>query len=208
MTTVSRQPAGQAERLSEKVLAHASTLPEGVPVTAKGLLHLGSRAAVDQALSRLTRRGALLRAGRGAYVLPVESRFGKRAPSVEKTVVALAEQRGERITASGAMAANALGLTTQVPTRPVYLTSGRSRRLVLGKQEVELRHAPNWQLALGNAKPGQVIRALAWLGPEKAEAAASRLRTTLNSEERAELARVAGRMPDWLAGTVSRMAHG
>ena len=62
MTTVSRQPAGQAERLSEKVLAHASTLPEGVPVTAKGLLHLGSRAAVDQALSRLTRRGALLRA--------------------------------------------------------------------------------------------------------------------------------------------------
>lgn len=208
MTTVSTQPAGQAERLSEKVLAHASTLPEGVPVTAKGLLHLGSRAAIDQALSRLTRRGALLRAGRGAYVLPVESRFGKRAPSVEKTVAALAEQRGERIAASGAMAANALGLTTQVPTRPVYLTSGRSRRLVLGKQEVELRHAPNWQLALGNAKPGQVIRALAWLGPEKAEAAASRLRTTLNREERAELARVAGRMPDWLAGTVSRMAHG
>ena len=79
---------------------------------------------------------------------------------------------------------------------------------MLGKQEVELRHASNWQLSLGNAKPGQVIWAPAWLGPEKAEAAASRLRTALNSEEPAELARVAGRIPDWLASTVSRMAHG
>ena len=79
---------------------------------------------------------------------------------------------------------------------------------LLGKQEVELRHAPNWQLALGNAKPGQVIRALAWLGPEKADAAASRLSTTLNSEERAELARVVTRMPDWLAITLGRIAHG
>lgn len=198
----------QTERLSEKILAHARGLPEGVPVTAKALLHLGSRAAVDQALSRLSRRGALLRAGRGAYVLAIESRFGKRAPSVEKTVAALAEQRGERIARSGAMAANALGLTTQVPVRPVYLTSGRSRQLTLGEQEVELRHVPNWQLALGNSRPGQVIRALAWLGPDKAEAAARRMRDLLSPEERAELARVVGRMPDWLAGTLGRIAHG
>ena len=53
------------ERLSETVLRHAQGQPEGAPVPAKGLLHLGSRAAVDQALSRLARRGALLRAGRG-----------------------------------------------------------------------------------------------------------------------------------------------
>jgi hypothetical protein len=56
----------RTERLSEKIIAQARARPEGVPVTAKGLLHLGSRAAVDQALSRLTKRGALLRAGRGA----------------------------------------------------------------------------------------------------------------------------------------------
>lgn len=198
----------QTERLSEKILAHAHALPEGVPVTARGLLHLGNRAAVDQALSRLSRRGILMRAGRGTYVVPVESRFGKRAPSVEKTVAALAEQRGERITGGGAMAANALGITTQVPTRPVYLTSGRSRRLTLGKQEVELRHAPNWQLALGNAKPGQVIRALAWLGPEKAAKAAPGIGRELTAEDREELARVVGRMPGWLAGTIGKMAYG
>lgn len=33
---------------------------------------LGSRAAVDQCLSRLVRRDQLLRAGRGLYVRPIE----------------------------------------------------------------------------------------------------------------------------------------
>ena len=60
------------ERLSETISRYAQGQPEGTPVLAKGLLHLGSRAAVDQALSRLVRRGVLLRVGRGVYVLPVE----------------------------------------------------------------------------------------------------------------------------------------
>lgn len=116
------------ERLSEAVLRYAQGQPEGTLVLAKGLLHLGSRAAVDQALSRLVRRGVLLRAGRGVYVLPVESRFGRRAPSVEKTVEGLATAYGEHIANSGAMAAYALGLTTQVPVKRVFLTSGPSGR--------------------------------------------------------------------------------
>ena len=62
-------------------MEHGNGLPEGTPVVAKELLHLGSRAAVDQALSRLVRRGTLMRAGRGIYVRPVESRFG--APLLE-----------------------------------------------------------------------------------------------------------------------------
>ncbi len=53
------------ERLVEKVLKHAAGLPEGTPLVAKGLLLLGSRAAIDQVLSRLVQRGALLRAWGG-----------------------------------------------------------------------------------------------------------------------------------------------
>jgi hypothetical protein len=41
--------------------------PEGTPLVTKELLHLGSRAAVDQVLSPLVRRGTLLRAGRGVH---------------------------------------------------------------------------------------------------------------------------------------------
>lgn len=194
--------------LSERIVMHARSQPEGMPLTAKGLLHLGNRAAVDQALSRLVRRGQLMRAGRGLYVLPVESRFGKRAPAAEKMVEGVAVQKGERVVASGAMAANALGLTTQVPARSVYLTSGRGRTLKLGRQALELRPAPGWQLALGNRKSGQVVRALAWLGPEAAGRAVPKLRKGLTAEERRELAGIAPQTPGWLAGTLARVAYG
>lgn len=196
------------QRLSEQILAHAGGLPEGTPVSAKSLLHLGNRAAVDQALSRLAERGELIRAGRGVYLRPVTSRFGTRSPSVEQAVEALASQRGEVIVSSGAAAANTLGLTTQVPVRSVYLTSGRTRKMNLGKQVVELRHAPRWQLALANRPAGEAVRALAWLGPEKAEAALLALKCKLPQTTFNELVAAAPQLPTWLARSVGKAAHG
>ena len=152
-------------KLPESILLQAQSLPEGGVLSPKEFLHLGSRAAVDQALSRLTKEGKLLRVARGTYVTPVSSRFGTRAPSPEKVVHALAAQSGEVVTPHGASAANTLGLTQQVPIREVYLTSGRTRKLKLGRSEIMVKHAPRWMLALGSGPAGAAVRALAWMGP-------------------------------------------
>ena len=53
--------------LVEQIVEQISDVPEGRYLTAKELLHLGNRAAVDQALSRLARRGQLIRVGRGLH---------------------------------------------------------------------------------------------------------------------------------------------
>ncbi|PYE31130.1 hypothetical protein C8J37_11395 [Rhizobium sp. PP-WC-1G-195] len=53
------------QHLTSQILGYAEQLPEGAALSAKSLLHLGNRAAVDQALSRLHERGELIRAGRG-----------------------------------------------------------------------------------------------------------------------------------------------
>lgn len=197
------------QTLAKQILKRAANAPEGTPLVAKELLHLGNRAAVDQVLSRLVQRGALLRAGRGIYVLPVESRFGTRAPSTVKMVDGLAIQRGETIVAHGATAANALGLTTQVPMRAVYLTSGPSRRLTLGAQMVEFRHAPIWQLIFPGKAAGDVVRALAWLGPEKAGEAVQKLRSKLPASELKEVTSARSRLPTWMAQEISALvAHG
>ena len=197
------------QTLAKQVLEHAAGFPEGTPLAAKDLLHMGSRAAVDQVLSRLVQRGTLLRAGRGIYVLPVESRFGTRAPSAAKLVEGLANQRGETIVSHGAAAANALGLTTQMPMRAVFLTSGPSRRLKLGAQTVEFRHAPVWQLIFPGRAAGDVVRALAWLGPEKAREALRALRAKLPPAEMKEVASARARLPTWMAQEVSALVpHG
>lgn len=194
------------ETLAKQVLAQAARLPEGTPLVAKELLHLGTRAAVDQVLARLAKRGELMRAGRGVYVVPVSGRFGVRGPSTARMVEGLAKQRGETIVRHGAAAANALGLTTQVPTREVFLTSGASRRLQLGSQAVELRHAPAWQLVFPGSTAGDVVRAMAWMGRERAHEVSGRLRGRVPPAALQEIASVRSRLPTWLAQEVSTIA--
>jgi predicted transcriptional regulator of viral defense system len=75
--------------LADQIAEQINALPEGRYLTAKGLLHMGNRPAVDQALSRLTRSGRILRLSRGLYVQPVKSQFGSRPPSASKTLEAL-----------------------------------------------------------------------------------------------------------------------
>jgi hypothetical protein len=189
--------------LNEQIMEYSVARPEGLPISAKELLQLGSRAAVDQALSRLARRGQLLRSGRGLYVRPISSRFGTRAPAPEKVITEIAKQRGETIASPGAAAANALGLTTQVPMRIAYLTSGRSRRLRLGAQTIELKHAPNWQLMNSDRQSGEVLRALAWKGQAEARATLTQIKNRLTTETRRELIESRGALPEWLAKAIS-----
>jgi Family of unknown function (DUF6088) len=105
----------------------------------------------------------------------------------------------------GAAAANELGLTTQVPVREVYLTSGPTRKLEFGKQVVELRHAPAWQLALPKSPAGALIRALAWLGPEHASNAIEAVRGKLSESERNAIVELRRMLPTWMAQQVSKL---
>jgi len=196
-------------KLPAAILSHAQTLPEGGVLSPKEFLHLGSRAAVDQALSRLTKEGKLLRVARGTYVAPVSSRFGTRAPAPEKVVQALAEQSGEVVAPHGANSANALGLTQQVPIREVYLTSGRTRKLKLGRSEVTVRHAPRWMLALGSGQAGAAVRALAWMGPSHVRESLASLRRTLPPAEWRRLTSSRAALPSWMARAIGEEAlHG
>lgn len=190
--------------LTDHITEVVKTIPEGSVLSPREFLHLGSRAAVDQVFSRLTKQGELLRIARGLYAAPVVSRFGKRPPSPQQLLASLAEKTGEITVPHGASAANLLGLTTQVPLREVYLTSGPSRMLQLGAQAVELRHAPSWQLLLAGTSAGTLLRALAWAGPEHVEFFLPQMQNTLPVSEWRNLSTVRSRLPVWLARVVSK----
>ena len=191
--------------LPQRITEHAATLPEGALICPNALLHLGNRPAVDQALSRLARRRQLLRVCRGTYTRPIETRFGPCAPNPETVIAALAALWGETIVPSGGAAANVLGLTTQVPVRSVYLTSGPSRTLRLGAQVIQLRHAPRWQLAAPGRPAGLAIRALAWLGPDEVGEGLEAIKRALSPEDFAELAAKRAILPSWIATPVSTL---
>ncbi len=189
--------------LSRRIMDHAAALPEATPLCPAALLHLGNRAAVDQALSRLARSGDLMRIYHGVYMRPIQTRFGLRGPRIEKVLAALSGMWGETIVPCGGSAANCLGLTTQNPVRLVCLTSGPNRRLHFGASTVELRHAPRWQLVAPHRKAGQVVRALAWLGPEEVEDGLDAVFPKLSAEDKDELSAARAVMPHWMAEPLS-----
>ncbi len=55
--------------LAENILSAARVMPEVSLLSPKMFLHLGSRAAVDKTLSRLTQEGKLLRQSRSTKIL-------------------------------------------------------------------------------------------------------------------------------------------
>ena len=194
--------------VSKRIVAHIRPFPEATPICAGALLHLGSRTAVDQALSRLARSGRLMRICQGVYMSPVETRFGTCAPNVDKALEALADLWNVTIAPGGGAAAHVLGLTTQIPVRSVYFTSGPKRRLRFGNLDVELRHAPRWQLAAPRRRAGEIIRALAWLGPAEVRAGLQAVLPVLSPEDISELAEARATMPHWMAEPVSLLvAH-
>lgn len=189
----------------ERIMAYAADLPEGAPLHPKALLHLGRRAAIDQALSRLVKKGTLLRVCQGIYVCPVETSFGLRPPAIREVVASLSTLWGETIVPCGGTAANALGLTNQVPVKSVYLTSGPDRKLTLGELTVTLRHAPRWQLAAPHRPAGEAVRALSWLGPDEVEASLDVIGRKLSSDDIQELAGLRAIMPTWIAEPASAL---
>jgi hypothetical protein len=192
--------------LAKLILAHAKSLPEGGLLSPKEFLHLGSRAAIDQTLTRLSREGQILRIARGLYALPIQGKYGERPPSIESIVSAFAKN-GEIIVANGAQEANSLGLTTQVPTREIYLSSGPTRVLHLGKRAVEIQHASYWQLILGNEPSGMAIRALSWLGPEQASLRIVKLKKTLSKTQWSKLNANRKLMPSWMAQLIAEASR-
>lgn len=192
--------------LNQAILATAHSLPEGGMLSPKEFLHIGSRAAVDQALARLSKSGRLIRVSRGTYVAPVESRFGVHSPSTEAVVQEIEKQRGETVVPNGAAAANALGLTTQVPIQEAFLTSGRPRTLKLGSRTIHLRSAPRWQTNLGTRPAGQAVRALSWLGPEEVDSTLKALNQKLPRAEWEALRAARAQLPSWMARAIGEVS--
>ena len=183
-------------------------LPGAVFVT-REFLELGSRAAVDEALSRLTREGVIRRLGRGLYDFPrLHPVFGPVPADPDQIAAALARKTGSRLQSAGGQAANALGLSTQVPARAVYLTDGRRRSVQVGGQTIELRHAAPRFLAGAGHTEGTVIQALRHLGPEQITAeVVERLRRILTVREKAALRREAFNAPGWLVATLQEIVQ-
>lgn len=138
--------------------------------TPKDFLDLGSREAVDQALSRLAKAGHLRRIGQGLYDVPRISRILNRsAPAdLDAAIGAIARRDAVRILPDGLAAANQLGLTTAVPAKACFVTDGASRTVKIDGRTIRFRHASPSVMQWAGRSAAPVVQALRWLGRDAA----------------------------------------
>lgn len=194
--------------LADDILLRIRQDGPGAVFTAKDLSDLGARAAVDQALARLSRRGLIRRVDRGVYDLArVHPKIGPLWPSADAVAQAVARQTGSQLKASGAFAANILGLTTQVPASVVFLTDGPSRRVRVGNLAIVLRHASRVAMLLPDTTAGLVLVALRYLGRRGVSPEVlNRLSNALGEADKNRLQEVRRALPIWLGSAVDQIA--
>jgi RNA-binding protein YhbY len=196
--------------IPDKIVDRLRRQGRGKVFTPKDFLDIGSRDAVDQALSRLAKAETVQRLGRGLYCYPkINKRLGIAIPpDVDEIADALARQTGSRIAPSGATAANRLGLSTQVPAKPVYLTDGRSRQVRVGNFVVVVKHVAPKELPVGNRTSATVLQALRHLGKDAVDSTVvSRIRKALSPRNRSQLLQDARYTTDWIADAVRKIAE-
>lgn len=126
----------------------------------------GNDVFISRLLSECVNDGLLIRIANGIYYKPVETKFGVLFPSVDELIKAIARRDNAQILPTGETAQNLLGLSTQVPTRYVYLTSGSSRRIVLREQTITLKRSVPRNFACKNDFMATLIQALKSIGKD------------------------------------------
>ncbi|MCC6162623.1 MAG: hypothetical protein IT182_04645 [Acidobacteria bacterium] len=198
----------QAASVDSQVLARIHRQGPGTVFTPADFADLGPRNAVDLALSRNARAGAIRKLARGVYDLPRrDKRLGDLSPSPDDIASALAGRDAARLQASGAHAANLLGLSDQVPVRLTFLTDGRSRRVQLGRQQIILKHTTPRQMATAGRISGTVIQALRWLGQDHVDdRVVAKLRRRLSGADKRQLQQDLRYAPTWVADVMRTIA--
>jgi len=186
--------------IEQRMLYKIRAKGRGWVFSARHFLDFGSRRAVDLALFRLTNRGVIRRLGRGIYDYPkMSSTLGILSPSIDAVAKEIAGKNNSKLKITGAQAANALGLSTQVPARIVYLTDGPSRQMRIGKQTIMLRHTSPQTMSTAGKGSGTVIEALQYLGKENINnEIVAKIKAALSETDKKELRKDIGRVADWM----------
>lgn len=87
-------------------------------------------------------------------------------PEAETIAKALAGRDQIKLQPAGAYAANALGLSEQVPAKAVFLTDGPSRTVKIGPMTIQLRQTTAKNMAAAGRLSGLLIQAFRELGKD------------------------------------------
>ena len=119
---------------------------------------------IGDLLSIYTREGKLVRLANGVYLKTTITKFGPVYPSPAEIAEAIARRDHAQVLMSGLAAENYFGLSTQVPMKVVFLTSGSARKLIVGNTTIEFKRGVPKNFAFKDKMMATLCQALKSIG--------------------------------------------
>ena len=198
------------QTMRDQIVARIERLGNGKAFSAKDFLDIASRGTIDMALATLTRNGTIRRIRHGLYDMPkVNPRLGGQlSPDIDEAARAIARRQRWKIVPEGAWAANLLRLSTQVPSKIIYLTDGPNKEVQIGRRSIHFKHARPKAMAGLEGKFALVVQALRHLGKEGVgPREIETLRGALSAAEKRKLVKDTRFGVDWIYEVAKRIAE-
>lgn len=191
-----------------KVLDKIKNLKKGELFFVESFLSVSNAKSVNKALERLVDKNEIVRVATGIYTRPKTNKlFGNITPTVEEIATAIAKRDKARIVPTGSYALNALGLSTQVPLKAVYLTDGAARKINLGKRTLLFKKTTPKNLSAKGLISKLVIQALKAIGKDKMKPEEEvKILELLRKENPEHLKHDISLAPEWIR-IIMRKAH-
>jgi hypothetical protein len=196
--------------MRDQIVGRIERLGSGKAFSAKDFLDIASRTTTDVTLASLTHAGKIRRIRRGLYDMPrVNTALGgKLSPDIDESARAIARRQRWKIVPDGAWAANLLGLSTQVPSKIIYLTDGPNNEVPIGRRSIYFKHARPKAMAGLNGKFALVVQALRHLGKEAVGPhEIETVRAALTPAEKHKLVRDTRYGVEWIYKVANRIAE-
>ena len=168
----------------------------------------GSNEAIRQVLSRLCRKNFLIRLSAGIYLYPkIDNAIGVIYPSIETIARTIAKREKTRMIPTGSYSLNALGLSTQVPAKVVFLTDGTARVVKVGKRAtIKFKRTVAKNLSYKGKISLLAVSALKEIGKGKAtDEQLQKIKEALQFEKRENIIYDAGLAPVWISNIILRL---
>jgi hypothetical protein len=153
-----------------KVLKKIAGKGKGWVFSATDFLSEFKRWEIDRSLADLTKEGKILRLTLGLYYYPQFSELLNKnvAPDMQEVARALARKYEWKIFPEGNTALNYLNLSTQIPSKHIYISSGRNCEYKIENQSLQFYHRVPKESTIDNENANLVIQSLKSLGKDQA----------------------------------------
>ena len=168
---------------------------------------LGPRGSIDSALHRLERQGTIRRISRGLYEYPRYSNLLNTVigPDMEEAARALARKFKWEIIPNGSTAMYILGVSTQVPSRYVYISSGPNRIFNILGVELVFQHQETRQTIFQYAESALVVQAIRSLGKNNiTKELMSRIRERFDEQKWKRIIKDTASVASWIHDEIKR----